>query len=216
MIKCIVFDLDGTLIDTLKDLGVTTNEILIEYGYSSIEIDKYRYFVGDGIRKLIERAILEVNGDINLLDEIYNKFTSNYKNKCLRFASLYDGVFELVNTLKEKGYLLYINTNKNHEIAVKMINNLLPNIFIDVYGDSIDYPRKPNPLIVNRIKIMNNLNDDEVLYVGDSNVDVFTAKNANIKVVGCKYGFRGEKELLSSGADFLISEPLDLLKIINN
>lgn len=216
MIKCIIFDLDGTLIDTLKDLGTTANDILNEYGYSSIDIEQYRYIVGNGIRTLMERSLTRVNGDLSLLDDAYAKFIKNYNENCLKYACLYPGIKELIEELKNKDYLLYVNTNKNHEISIEMINYFLPNVFLGVYGDSKDFPRKPSPYIVNTIIDRHNLKTDEVLYVGDSNVDCITAHNANIKVVGCKYGFRGEEELRANGADYLIDTPLDLLKILNN
>lgn len=216
MIKCVVFDLDGTLVDTLKDIGVTTNEILNEYGYSSINLENYRYFVGNGIKKLIERSLIYVNGDLSLLDEAFNKFIAEYQKKCLRFASLYAGIKCVVEKLKNEGYLLYVNTNKNNEISIKMIDSLLPNYFNGIYGDSLNYPRKPNPYILNMIKSINNLKDEEVIFIGDSDVDVITAHNSNVKVIGCCYGFRGKDELIKSGADYLIYEPLEILKIVNN
>ena len=115
MIKCLIFDLDGTLVDTLKDLCVCSNEILKEYNYQEIEFNKFRYFVGNGIKKLLEICIIDVNGDLSLLDEIYNKFTINYENNCLRFAKLYPNIKELLDILKKDNYLLFVNTNKNDE-----------------------------------------------------------------------------------------------------
>ena len=217
MIKCLIFDLDGTLINTLNDLKVTANEVLDEFGYrSNLDIDTVRYFVGNGIKKLVERFITYVNGELSLLDTIYDRFVFEYNNKCLRFANLYEGIKELIEVLKDKGYILYVNTNKNHEIANRMINELLPNTFINVYGDSINFPRKPDPYIVNKIKNVHQLTNDEIIYIGDSNVDVLTAHNAGVKVIGCAYGFRGEKELKEANADYIINNPLEILKIINN
>ena len=216
MIKCLIFDLDGTLINTLNDLKVTASEILDEFGYSSnLDLDTVRYFVGNGMKKFVERFLTYANGDLSLLDTIYDKFVYEYNNKCLRFASLYEGINELIDKLKNKGYILYVNTNKNHEIANRMINELLPNTFINVYGDSTNFPRKPDPYIVNKIKEVHNLVNEEIMYIGDSNVDVLTGHNAGVQVIGCSYGFRGEKELKEIGADYLINSPLEILKIIN-
>lgn len=214
MIKSLIFDLDGTLVDTLKDLCVCTNEILKEYDYKEIEIDKFRHFAGNGIRKLMERCILASNGDLNLLDEIYFKFTINYENKCLRYAKLYTNIKEVLNILKDNKYLLFVNTNKNQEIAEIIINNLLPNYFINIYGICDKYPPKPNPYIINYISNEYSLKKEEIIYVGDSNVDVETAHNAFVKVIGCNYGFRGKEELSSAGSDYQIDDPMEILKII--
>ena len=216
MIKCIIFDLDGTLINTLNDLAITANETLNEFGYDPIDIEKYRYFVGNGIRKLIERCLVENNIDLINLDKVYNKFLENYNLSYLRYASIYEGMNEVLNILKEDGYLLFVNTNKNDQIAKAMINHFFKDIFIDVYGDSINYPRKPDPFIINKIKIEYNLNNDEIIYIGDSNVDVKTAHNAFVKAIGCAYGFRGKEELINAKVDYLITKPLEILKIIKN
>ena len=215
MIKALIFDLDGTLVDTLKDLAVTTNEILKKYNYNEICIDKYRYFVGDGIRKLIERAILYNSGSLNKLDLIFNEFIKEYNKKYLRYAKVYDGIIKLLDILKENNINLFVLTNKNHEIAINMINKLLPNYFLKVYGDSIDYPRKPNPFIINKIMNDYGYKKEEILMVGDSDVDVFTAHNANVKVIGCSYGFRGENELINAKSDFLVNSPLEILNLLN-
>ena len=214
MIKCLIFDLDGTLIDTLKDLCVCSNEVLNEYGYKEIELDKFRYFVGNGIKKLIERCIIDVKGDLNLLDEIYDKFTINYEKNCLRFAKLYPYIKELLDILKKDNYLLFVNTNKNDNLAKLILNDLLKDYFIDIYGITNNYPSKPNPYIINYILNKYQLKNEEVIYIGDSNVDIETAHNANIKVIGCNYGFRGKEELFNAKADYLIDNPLEILKII--
>lgn len=214
MIKALIFDLDGTLVDTLKDLAITTNEVLKKYGYKEIEIDKYRFFVGNGIKKLVERALVYVNADLNHLNDVYNDFVNEYEKKYLRFAKIYEGINELLSILRDNNILLFVNTNKKHEIALNMINNLLPNYFVNVYGDSLLYPRKPNPFIINKILKDNNLDYKEVLFVGDSDIDIFTAHNAKIKVIGCNYGFRGEKELRKANADYLIDNPLDIIKLL--
>ena len=104
MIKCLVFDLDGTLVDTLKDLAVTCNELLVEYGYESIEVSEYNMFVGNGIKKLVERALKRVDGDLNLLDEILNKFIKSYSVNYLRYSKVYDGCLDLLNYLIEKSF----------------------------------------------------------------------------------------------------------------
>lgn len=214
MIKCLVFDLDGTLVDTLKDLAVTCNELLVEYGYESIEVSEYNMFVGNGIKKLVERALKRVDGDLNLLDEIFNKFIKSYSVNYLRYSKVYDGCLDLLNYLKENQYLLFVNTNKNNEIANDIINSLLPNYFIATYGDSINYPKKPDPFILSKIKKEYNLKDNEILMVGDSDIDIMTAKKADVKSIGCIYGFRGEKELLESGANYLINSPLEIIGLL--
>ena len=215
MIKALIFDLDGTLVDTLKDLCVCTNEVLKEYNYKEIEIEEFKCLVGNGIRKLIERAISFSNGDIKLIDEILDKFLKLYEKNCIVYSTLYENIKTTLDFLIEHKYLMFVNTNKHQDIALKILNKLLPNYFNGIYGVSIEIPKKPDPYIINKIKNDYKLNDDEIIYIGDSEVDILTAHNANIKVVGCSYGFRSRDELIQKGSDYLIDNILELLKIIN-
>ena len=215
MIKALIFDLDGTLVNTLEDLRICTNEVLKEYNYGEIETDKFKYLVGNGIKKLIERAIIYSNGNLEYIDEIFEKFMRLYDEKCLVNSSLYNNVKLTLNYLKSKNLLLFVNTNKHHDIACKIINYLLPNYFAGIYGVQDLYPKKPNPFIVNKIINDYNLLKDEILYVGDSDVDILTAHNAGIKIIGCSYGFREKNELFDNGSDYIIDDIIEILEIIN-
>lgn len=205
MITTCIFDLDGTLVDSLADLADATNIVLQKYGFPTHQIEAYRQFVGDGVNMLLQRALPEDKKGLVLacrkyFDEVYNEI-------CLTKTRPYPGIEQLLAKLKNQGKQLAIVTNKPDALAKKITNYLFPNSFVYVYGNSDAYPRKPDPFLINKVIELLSVNKDEVLYIGDSDVDMFTGKNAGVKTMGVAWGFRGKEELLASGADIVVENP---------
>lgn len=209
--KLAVFDLDGTLADTLEDLATAVNYGLIKLGYPVHHIDKYNNFVGNGILKLCERALPE--GKSESLQELHDIFDSFYKNHCMDKTKEYTGVTELLRQLSKNGVDIAVATNKDQTFATKIVAKLFPYIkFVKVLGGCNERPKKPAPDIVYEIK--GDREYSEIYMIGDSNVDIETAKNAGMKSIGCLWGFRTEQELKDAGADYIVSEPSEIKKII--
>ena len=216
MIKAIFFDLDGTLLDTLEDLGDAMNRVLENHGYPTHEISRYRIFVGDGMPNLVRRALpqgenFDENTVQSMVQEMKESFQHHWKNK----SRLYPGIKELLTTLEEEGYLLGILTNKPQEFALTTVEYFLSDWdFKAVQGyDPEVYPLKPDPTALLSLMKQWNLKKEEVLYVGDSDVDMEVAKNAGVKSIGVSWGFRGAAELRDSGADFVVDRPEEILEI---
>ncbi len=209
--KLAVFDLDGTLADTLEDLATAVNYGLIKLGYPVHHIDKYNNFVGNGILKLCERALPE--GKSESLQELHDIFDSFYKNHCMDKTKEYTGVTELLRQLSKNGVDIAVATNKDQTFATKIVAKLFPYIkFVKVLGGCNERPKKPAPDIIYEIK--GDREYSEIYMIGDSNVDIETAKNAGMKSIGCLWGFRTEQELKDAGADYIVSEPSEIKKII--
>lgn len=209
--KLAVFDLDGTLADTLEDLATAVNYGLIKLGYPVHHIDKYNNFVGNGILKLCERALPE--GKSESLQELHDIFDSFYKNHCMDKTKEYTGVTELLRQLSKNGVDIAVATNKDQIFATKIVAKLFPYIkFVKVLGGCNERPKKPAPDIIYEIK--GDREYSEIYMIGDSNVDIETAKNAGMKSIGCLWGFRTEQELKDAGADYVVSEPSEIKKII--
>ena len=209
--KLAVFDLDGTLADTLEDLATAVNYGLIKLGYPVHHIDQYNNFVGNGILKLCERALPE--GKSESLQELHDIFDSFYKNHCMDKTKEYTGVTELLRQLSKNGVDIAVATNKDQTFATKIVAKLFPYIkFVKVLGGCNERPKKPAPDIIYEIK--GDREYSEIYMIGDSNVDIETAKNAGMKSIGCLWGFRTEQELKDAGADYVVSEPSEIKKII--
>lgn len=209
--KLAVFDLDGTLADTLEDLATAVNYGLIKLGYPVHHIDKYNNFVGNGILKLCERALPA--GKSESLQELHDIFDSFYKNHCMDKTKEYPGVTDLLRQLSKNGVDIAVATNKDQTFATKIVAKLFPYIkFVKVLGGCNERPKKPAPDIIYEIK--GDREYSEIYMIGDSNVDIETAKNAGMKSIGCLWGFRTEQELKDAGADYVVSEPSEIKKII--
>lgn len=209
--KLAVFDLDGTLADTLEDLATAVNYGLIKLGYPVHHIDKYNNFVGNGILKLCERALPE--GKSESLQELHDIFDSFYKNHCMDKTKEYTGITELLRQLSKNGVDIAVATNKDQTFATKIVAKLFPYIkFVKVLGGCNERPKKPAPDIIYEIK--GDREYSEIYMIGDSNVDIETAKNAGMKSIGCLWGFRTEQELKDAGADYVVSEPSEIKEII--
>ncbi len=206
MIKAILFDLDGTLADTLYALGETANDVLKEAGLPTHPMEAYRQFVGNGAKVLMERAA--GRSDEALLE----RFVTEYDRRCLEDTPPYDGVLETLDMLKAKGIRLAVVTNKPHEQAVKLVNHLFGDRFDAVFGNQPHYARKPDPESSFLAMKALGVTTKECVFVGDSDVDVKTAHAAGLPCIGCAYGFRGEEELRAAGADDFAYSFADLQK----
>lgn len=214
MIKGCIFDLDGTLVDSLKDLAVSTNHALEVCGVSPHPVEKYKQFVGNGMIKQIQRALGKDH--LDLFDQCSQEFLKYYKNHCFDYTRPYPGIHELVECLYKNGYKLACVTNKPHEVAEVIVKQLFPDRFITVYGGSKDYPKKPDITSLNLALNDLQLSADECVFIGDSNVDIQTGLNASMRTIGCAWGFRGEEELKAAGAEKIAYCAKDIKEFIDD
>jgi len=214
MIKAVIFDLDGTLLNTIDDLANSVNFMLRQFGFPTFSVDEYKYKVGNGMRKLIERSLPKTHGSDEQIEKSLKVFMDYYNQHKSDNTAPYKDIINLLNDLKTKGIKLAVVTNKAHVSANPLIKNTFPDIFDEITGQKENVPTKPNPQSVFNTLEKLNVTPDECLFVGDSGVDMQTAKNAEIKAIGVLWGFRKKEELLQDGADEIISSPLELLKFI--
>lgn len=207
-----IFDLDGTLADTLYDLADATNYALEKLGYPVHPYESYKQFVGNGVQKLCYRALPDDKKDDT--EKLLEIFSDYYGKHFLDKTALYSGMKKTLETLRENNVILAVATNKPQDFARKIVNKLLPEFnFIKVLGGCSERPKKPDVAIIN--EIISGLPEQENIFmIGDSNVDIQTAKNAGIHSIGCAWGFRGVEELKNAGADFIAYSPEDIAGFI--
>lgn len=213
MINTVIFDLDGTLVDSLEDLADTMNLLLEKRGYPVYELGQYRYFVGNGVVKLIERALPQGHKDEVM--ELKLEFDKVYEQNCLNKTKPYPGMIKLLNYLKNNGYNLAIVTNKPQIHASKIAKTLFPGCFKYIFGNSERHPKKPDPCLTNLVINLFDVKKNEVVYIGDSDVDIQTAKNTKVKSIGAAWGFRGADELTKCGADRVVYHANEILEVLN-
>ncbi|HSU30758.1 MAG TPA: HAD-IA family hydrolase [Bryobacteraceae bacterium] len=209
----IVFDLDGTLIDSSKDLAIAMNATREHLGMPPIDPNLIYSFVGNGVRVLVQRALGE-NASKDLVDQGYQFFLTFYGAHAVDNTSLYPGIEEILERLSAQ-HKLAILTNKPVEISYKIVKNLqLEKYFLRVYGGDSFSEKKPAPVGIHVLMQELKAPSSEVLMVGDSSVDVETARNANVKSCGVSWGFQPES-LKKSGPDLLINDPADILEHVD-
>lgn len=212
--KAVIFDLDGTLVDSLADLSDSVNLMLESYGFPTHEMEKYRYFVGNGSKKLMERTLpRDKAASAEFVEEALVKYKAIYKERLLEKTRPYNGVRELLAELKSRGIPLAVCTNKHNDAALTIVKILFaPGTFEEVLGDRPGFPKKPNPATPLEIASHLGVKPDEVAYLGDTSVDMETAVHAGFLPVGVLWGFRPEEELVKNGAKVLLKAPLELLE----
>lgn len=215
-IKGIIFDLDGTLIDSLADIATAANAVLEQFGFAVHPIQDYRIFVGDGVNVLMERI---VPGQ-ELTDEFKIKFLLAWKKEYSKQWNVqtrpYDGILDLINELKKGGYRLGVLSNKPQEFTQACVAEFFESDLIKpVWGLCEDRPKKPDPKGALEMASEWGLAPDEILYVGDTSTDMQTAVNAGMWPLGVSWGFRSKQELLAHGARSIIDHPMDLMKIVS-
>jgi len=216
MIRLVIFDLDGTLLNTLDDLADSTNHVLHKHGFPTHETEVYKYFVGNGIVKLLQRA-LPKNTPEEIYTAVFEDFMDYYEQHKADKTAPYNGMMETLEILQKKGLLLAVATNKPHELLPDLMQYYFPTIkWAAIFGNRKDVPVKPNPQIVYDIRqaVACNLKSNQILYVGDTAVDMETAHNAGITTVGVCWGFRPKEELKKADAQYIIESPKELINLI--
>ena len=215
MKRLVIFDLDGTLVNTIADLADSVNYALHVSGFPIHAYEEYPCFVGNGIYKLIERALPPQNRDEHTICSVKERFMERYMLHNTDKSVVYDGIPELLRLLVEKNVGVAVASNKVHGATVSMMRHFFPEIpFSCVFGQRDGVPTKPNPAIVIDILQTVGVLPSEVLYVGDSGVDMQTAHNAGIFAVGVTWGLRPVSELEQNDAEIIIDSPSDLIKYL--
>ncbi|MDR3038834.1 MAG: HAD family hydrolase [Candidatus Adiutrix sp.] len=205
-----LFDLDGTLLNTLEDLGDSLNEALAEEGLPGHGYDDYRLMVGNGQRLLVTRALPEDRRDEAGLERVYRKFAVRYRLNQFRKTRPYSGLPEMLAELKRRGLRLAVLSNKLQANTTAVVGHYFPGVFEAVWGLSPERPAKPDPASALALAVTLGLPPAGFIYLGDSGVDMETARRSGMYPVGVTWGYRERKELLAAGAAEIIDAPAEL------
>ena len=214
MVKLIIFDLDGTLCDTICDLADAVNYALAQRGYPTHSVEEVQSMVGSGIKNLVTRSMPEkerYEDNINLTKEYFFEY---YKIHFADKTVAYKGILETVNTLKDKGIKLAVCTNKEDSMAKRVVKKLFGDIFSLVIGQSDKFPLKPAPDSSYYIMETFGARKEETVFIGDSDVDIKTANNVGLKSIGVSWGFRSVQELIDNGCKNIAGHPSDIIKLL--
>ncbi len=214
--KAVIFDLDGTLLDTLKDLALSMNRVLERNGLPVHPEDRYRYFVGDGARTLVYRAVPEsLRENEDALEELLAQFLSDYKENWDRNTRLYEGIEEMLDQVMEKGLKMAVLSNKPHEFTRLCVERYLGQWnFHKVLGELPEIPRKPDPTGALTVARDIGIDPKGFLYLGDTSIDMKTANQAGMYPVGVLWGFRDRDELKNAGAQTLLKRPQEIASLL--
>lgn len=210
-----IFDLDGTLLDTVADLANATNQALVKCGYPTHPTEAYYHFVGNGINKLFARALPEeARNEENVL-HIRTLFIPYYNEHNADDSRPYPGIAELLYELQAHGVQVAVASNKYQQATAKLVAHFFPDIrFAAVYGQREGVAIKPKPTIVNDILSVTGISRTDTIYIGDSGVDMLTAHNAEVESIGVTWGFRDEEELRTNGAHHIVHHAKEVLELV--
>lgn len=213
--RLVIFDLDGTLLNTIGDLAEAANRMLAERNLPQHDYATYRTFVGNGISRLVERALPETMRSTEEVAAARNEFLAYYIEHIDCKSCPYEGIPALLATLQERGIQMAVASNKFQEGTERLVRSFFPTIHFEaVFGQRPEVPLKPDPAVVNEILSLTAIDPSEALYVGDSGVDMRTARAAGVRSVGVSWGFRQRAELIEQGADHLIDGAEELLGLL--
>ncbi len=214
--KAVIFDLDGTLLNTIDTIAYYANKALADFGFSTFPVDRYKYFAGNGAVKLIRRALEATGGYTEEdFDKVFKYYNEIYNADSLYLTRPYDGIVEMLKKLKDAGIKTGVISNKPDFATVDVVKKVLGDELIDIcHGARDAFPLKPDP--ASALDILGELKGDKAnsAFVGDTSVDIETGKAASLHTIGVKWGFRTEDELKGAGAEFIISHPKELFDII--
>jgi len=212
--KGIIFDLDGTLMNTIEDIGDSVNEVLQAFNLSSYSYEEYKKKVGGGFRKLILNSFPEDTNE-NTIDRALEMLYQIYAEKYLNKTRPYDGIKDLLDILSKNDIKLGVNSNKKDEYTKNIINKFFNDIpFVKICGEREGIQNKPDPTAALEIAKSMNLKVEEIIFIGDSKTDISTAKNAQMDSIGVLWGFRGREELVKAHAKYIVSNWEEILDIV--
>ncbi|SNR22890.1 HAD family hydrolase [Flavobacterium sp. ov086] len=212
--KGIIFDLDGTLVNSLEDISDAMNTVLTDLNYPTHTYDTYQYFIGSGLRNLVSKALPAYNNTDEQIETCFENMITEYREICTFKTKPYNGIVELLDHLTTQDFKLAVFSNKADELTKKIAAEIFPDYFDAAIGLSTESLKKPNPFEAIQISKNWNLKPEEIIFIGDSDIDMLTANNANMFPVGVSWGYRTEKELIESGAKVVLNSPLDLMQIV--
>ena len=215
MIKIAVFDLDGTLVDSLTDLAQSVNKGLKKAGLEEKPIENFKRYVGNGREVMVKRAMGEKSNDESLFKIAIETFNAEYAVHCNDNTKSYDGCDKMLETLAENGIKTAVLSNKPDEFVGDIVAKVYPNhTFTEAWGQKPQYKCKPDKEALTAMLDIYGITPDECIYIGDSDVDVLTAQNAGVHMAGVECGFRGKEELMATGAPFVASTAEELTEYI--
>lgn len=215
MIKACIFDLDGTLLNTLPTISGLGNMALGEFGYEAIDPEEVKYMIGYGSKNLIQAMLERAGGDVDKeFDKVYKAFMKAYNKGVTEGTTPYDGIPELLSELKTRGISVCVFSNKPHIAAVESASLFFGDMIDIIYGAREGVSLKPSSEGLEMIFDELAIDADEALYIGDSEVDMQTGKNAKCFTIGVLWGFRKKDELVDSGADLIVQSPNEILDYV--
>lgn len=212
--KGIIFDLDGTLVNSLEDLADAMNNVLSKFNYPTHDLNAYKFFIGNGILNLVRAALPETNRDKQTIAECFNLMNEIYNNNCTNKTKPYNGIIDLLNEVKSRNMKLAVFSNKADKFTKKIVQSLIPGYFDEVVGLSSEAQKKPNPSGALEISKKLEILPENMMYIGDTGIDMQTANNAGMYAVGVLWGFRTKEELINNGAKHIISHPTEVFNIL--
>lgn len=214
--KGIIFDLDGTLVNSLEDISDAMNLVLTGLNYPTHTYNDYQYFIGSGLRNLVSKALPTSNNSESQIETCFESMVTEYRETCTLKTKPYEGIIELLDDLAFRNIKLAVFSNKADELTKKITAEIFPDYFDASVGLSVESLKKPNPFEAVAISKNWNLKPEEIIFVGDSDIDMQTAVNANMFALGVTWGYRTEEELKESGAKVVINNPLELIQVLKN
>ena len=216
MIRSCIFDLDGTLLDTLGGICYHVNKTLQAYGILPISVEECRSFVGGGAKRLIELSLSARDAYTKeLYERVYDSYIASYDSDPYKNVYVYDGIEELLDTLKSSGIRLAVLSNKPHTSTILTVEKFFPNMFDTVLGGKSDKPLKPDPTAAREILSSFGIPATECAFIGDSDTDILTGKNLGAGItVGVEWGYRERELLLSLGADVTVKNAKEIIEVI--
>ncbi|MBR2026952.1 MAG: HAD family hydrolase [Alistipes sp.] len=210
-----IFDLDGTLLDTIGDLAEACNQMLTLRGLATHTREEYHKMVGNGILKLVERALPEHLRTREYVVAAREDFLAYYVDHIDHYTRPYEGIRQVLHTLQERGWTLAVASNKFDSGTKQLIASIFPEVkFKAIYGNREGFPLKPDAALVELIMEECQAEREMTTMIGDSGVDMQTAKNGGVRSIGCTWGFRSRTELEENGADIIVNTPLEILKVL--